>query len=91
MTALRVPADTLFPLPGSGLSLQVDNLLGDFGMANGVIAAKTETLANPAAQVRVFEQGKEVWKGWLFTRFPDTRTFAQGKYTLKLVALVPAK
>jgi hypothetical protein len=80
-----------FALPGTGLTLHVDNVLPHFGMGDGVITSSSDKMTNPAAQVRVSEGGKEVWKGWLFSLYPDTHAFAHDKYTLKLVDFVAAK
>ena len=30
---------------------------------------------NPAARIAVFEKGKEIFAGWIFTRFPDVHPF----------------
>jgi len=84
-----VPVGSDFPLPGTGLTLRVENLLPDFSMGSGVITSKSEKLENPAAQVRIFEGGKEGFKGWMFVKFPDTHAYQHSKYALKLVEFVP--
>jgi hypothetical protein len=90
-TPYVVALGVAFPLPGTGMTVQVDNVLPHFGMGEGVITSSSDKMTNPAAQVRVSEGGKEVWKGWLFSLYPDTHAFANDKYTLKLVDFVAAK
>jgi hypothetical protein len=36
------------------------------------------------------EGGKEIFKGWLFVRFPEAHPFEHPKYALRLVELLPA-
>ncbi len=78
-------------IPGSSLSLHVENILADFTMGDGVITSKSDSLGNPAAQVILSQDGKQIWKGWLFSKFPDTHAFSHEQVSLKLVDLVAAK
>lgn len=84
-----VPVGKDFSLPGTGLTLRVENLLPEFSMGDGVITSKSEKLENPAAQVRISEDGQERFKGWLFAKFPDTHAFEHPKYALKLIEFIP--
>jgi hypothetical protein len=90
-TSVAVPLGTDFVLPGTGLTMHVDNLLPDFGMGEGVITSRTDKMNNPAAQIKVTEAGKEVFKGWLFSLYPDAHPFEHPKYGVKLVDFVAAK
>jgi len=84
-----VPVGKDFLLPGTGLTLRADNLLPDFSMGDGVISSKSEKLENPAAQVRITEGGEERFKGWMFSKFPETHSFDHPKFALKLVEFIP--
>jgi hypothetical protein len=88
-TSHVVPVGSDFLLPGTGLTLRIESLLPDFTMGGGTITSKSEKMDNPAAQVRIFEGGKENFKGWMFVKFPDTHAFQHSKYALKLVEFVP--
>lgn len=83
-----VPFGTDKALPGTNLTIRLENPLPDFSMGDGVITTKSEKLENPALQLRVSEDGKEVFKGWLFAKFPDTHAFNHPKVGLKLVEFV---
>ena len=74
-----------------GVTMRVDTILSDFAMAKGIITSGSDELKNPAIQAEVKEAGKSVFKGWLFNRFPDRRTYGDGKYSIKLEELVPAR
>jgi len=78
------------PIPGTGLTLRVENVLPDFSMGGGVITSKSDNPANPAAQVKVAEGDKQVFRGWMFSLFPEAHPFEHPRYAIKLVALVPA-
>ena len=78
------------PVPGTGLTIRVEAVLPDFTMGGGVITSKSDNPANPAAQVLVTEGGQPVFKGWMFTLFPEAHPFVHPKVLIKLVALVPA-
>ena len=86
-----VPLEADFELPGTGLTVRVDNILPDFSMGEGVITSKSDSLTNPAAKVRISEGGKEMYKGWLFSLFPEAHAFEHSKYGIKLVDFVAAK
>jgi len=89
-TTYVVKAGADFSIPGTDLTIRPVALVPDFTMDGGVITSKSEADTNPAAQVRITEGGKEVFKGWLFARFPETHPFEHPKVGLRLVAFVPA-
>jgi len=84
-----VPVGSDFKVPGTDLTLRVENLLPDFSMGGGVITSKSDKLENPAVQVRILEGGKETFKGWMFAKFPDAHPFEHPKYSARLVEFLP--
>jgi len=78
------------PIPGLGLSVKVNVILSHFAMGGGVVRADGDDSGNPAAEVQVFEDGKQVWEGWMFQRFPDLRQFCGNRYQLVLKDILPA-
>jgi hypothetical protein len=91
VTTVSVPLTGDTALANTGLTIHVDAILCDFGMGEGVITSRSEKLNNPAAQVKITEGGKDVFKGWMFAKFPETHAFEHPKFGLKLVDFVPAK
>ena len=77
-------------LPGGNLTLKVDNFLPQFVMEGTTLTSQSNEPKNPAAQVRVIENGKEIFKGWLFTLYPTTHAFQHPRYGFTLQDFVPA-
>jgi hypothetical protein len=88
-TTYTVKLGSDFAISGTGLTLRVLAFVPDFTMDNGVITTKTETTTNPATQIRVMEGGQEVFKGWLFTKFPDIHPFEHTKVAIRMTGSVP--
>ncbi len=78
-------------VPASDISIAVDNFLPDFTMQGTVLTSESNELKNPAARIRVFEGGKEIFKGWLFSLFPTTHSFQHPRYSFTLKGFIPAK
>jgi hypothetical protein len=73
-----------YSIPGSDLKLQVGDFLPDFRMQEGLITSNSDEPNNPAVHVTVLEGGKEIFNGWLYSKFPAIHPFEHGKYGLLL-------
>lgn len=72
----------------SGLRMEVDRIVPTFRMGGHEIPdVPTDQALNPAAQVRIFEGRREVFRGWLFSRFPDTHAFQHPQFSVRLMDL----
>ncbi len=80
-----VPLNSEFKVPDSDLTLKVGNFLPHFTMAADQITSGSNNLENPAAQVEVFQGGKEIFHGWLFSKYPAVHPFQNDKYGLVLL------
>ena len=89
-TVYTVPIGGEMPIPGSNMAVKVDNFLPHFSMDGTTLTSQSNEPKNPAAQVRIIEGGKEVFKGWLFSLYPTTHTFQHPKFGFILVDFVPA-
>ena len=78
-------------LPDSDLTLTVENFLPHFVMEGTTLTSQSNKLMNPAAQLRIQEGGREIYKGWLFTLYPTTHAFQHPLYGFALVGFVAAK
>lgn len=74
-------------IPDSGLTLSLDHVVPDFGMDDGSIVSRSVSPENPAVQVRIKEGGKEIFKGWMFAKFPDVHPFEHARYSIRLAQL----
>ncbi len=75
---------------GSDLVIKVDNFLPDFIMDGSVRTSASNEPKKPAAQVRITESGKEIYKGWLFYNLPSPHDFQHSKYAVSIAGFVPA-
>jgi len=75
-------------IPNSNLKVAVGDFLPDFKMDASTITSVSNEANNPAVNVKVFEGGKEVFKGWLYSRFPAIHPFEHPKFGLELKGAV---
>jgi hypothetical protein len=80
-----------FTVENSDLSLEVKNFLPAFTMDGATISSASSELKNPAAQIVIRGGGEEIFKGWLFSLYPETHAFQHPRYSFTLVAPVPAE
>ena len=90
VTEYTVAIGGTFAIPNSSLAVKVENFLPHFMMDGTTLTSQSNEPKNPAAQVRIMDGGKEVFKGWLFTLYPTTHAFQHPRYGFALVDFIPA-
>ena len=80
-----IPLNSEFKVPDTDLTLKVGNFLPHFAMAAEQITSNSNTPENPAVQLEVFQGGKEIFHGWLFSKFPGVHPFTHDKYGVALL------
>ena len=85
-----VQIGTEFKLPDSRITLKVENFLPHFVMDGTTLTSASNQLNNPAAQLVIREEGREIYKGWLFTLYPTTHPFQHQQYGFTLVDHIAA-
>ena len=83
--AFTIPLNSEFKVPDSDLTVKVGSFLPHFTMAADQITSGSNNPENPAAQVEVFQAGKEVFHGWLFSKYPAVHPFQNDKFGLVLL------
>lgn len=78
-------------VPGTKLTVKAVEFLPSFVMQGLNITSASNTADNPAAKVVITEAGNEVFKGWLFQKFPETHAFSHPQYSVTLVQGISAK
>jgi hypothetical protein len=86
-----VPIGGSARIPGSDLEVRSDVFLPSFSMTAEEITSTGIGEENPAARIAVVENGKEVFAGWIFQRFPDVHPFQHPRFSLRLEGGVPRK
>ena len=81
---LEVPLGGSAPIPGTALAVSADVYLPAFTMSSDVITSTGIEPENPAARIRVTEDGKDLFQGWVFQRFPDVHPFTHPRFSLRL-------
>ncbi len=89
-TVYTVGIGNAVAIPASNLVLKVDTFLPHFVMEGTTLTSQSNEPKNPAAQIRIMEDGKEIFKGWLFSLDPTTHACQHPRYGFTLVDFVPA-
>jgi hypothetical protein len=80
-----VALNSEFKVPDSDLTVKVGSFFPHFTMTADQITSGSNNLENPAAQIEVFQAGKEIFHGWLFSKYPAVHPFQHDKYGLALL------
>lgn len=91
---IEVPLGGATPIPDSPLQVRADVYLPAFTMSADAITSTGVGEENPAARIAVQENGKDLFAGWIFNRFPDVHPFQHPRFSLKLeggIARAPKK
>lgn len=80
-----VPLKSEFKIPDSDLVVKTGDFLPHFAMGADSITSSSNNPENPAVQVEVFQGGKEIFHGWLFSKFPSVHPFQHDKFGVTLI------
>ena len=76
-------------IPGSALTLHVDDFLPALQVKDNEITSASNEPSNPAALVTIRDGDTEAFRGWLFGKFPDMQPFVHRTYRITLVEGIP--
>jgi len=85
-----IPIGGKLAIPGSTVIVKVETFMPAFIMEGTTMTSASADLENPGAKVLITENGVVIFKGWLFSKFPNTHAFMHPKYGFTLVDFVPA-
>ncbi len=77
-------------IQGSKLRVRVSDFLPALQVSGNEVTSASNDPTNPAALVSVTDGGKETFKGWLFSKFPEMQPFEHPTYRITLVEGIPA-
>ena len=83
-TQATVNIGSSYTIPGSKMEVNVLSFLPDFKMSGTEITSVSNEPNNPAAQVRISDNGKKIFKGWLYSKYPAIHPFENDKYGVTL-------
>ncbi len=78
-----------YTIPGSTLRIQIGDFLPHFTMDAGVITSLSNETRNPAVHVTIFDGPEEIYRGWLFQRFPSVHPFQDERFGIQLAGFNP--
>jgi len=85
-----VPIGGKLAIPDSSMDIKVETFLPAFIMEGSTMTSASADLVNPGVKVQITENGAIIFKGWLFSKFPNTHAFMHPRYGFTLVDFVPA-
>jgi len=80
----KVNLNSDLKIPNSNLKVAVGDFFPSFKMDGSTITSASNDPGNPAVRVKVYEGEKEIFKGWLYSKFPAIHPFEHPKYGLGL-------
>jgi len=78
-----------FQVAGSPLAVHVGEFLPALQVGGNEVTSVSNDPTNPAVFVTILDGGKEVFKGWLFAKFPEMQPFEHPKYRITLIEGIP--
>ena len=93
LTAFHCPSTSLgssFKLDGSTIKVVVGPFMPNFVMTQTNYTSKGNDLTNPAVRLIVEENGKTLYKGWAFAKYPTMYAFEHDEFAFQLMDYIPA-
>ena len=78
-----------FVLGDSGIKVTVGPFLPNFVMSQKAYTSNGNELTNPAVQLVVKQNGKTLYTGWAFAKYPTMYAFEHEDFALKLIDYIP--
>ena len=78
-----------FELKDSGIKVTVGPFLPNFVMSQKAYTSSGNELTNPAVQLIVEQDGKTIYTGWAFAKYPTMYAFEHKDFALQLMDYIP--
>ena len=78
-----------FELEDSGIRVTVGPFLPNFVMSQEAYTSSGNELTNPAVQLVVEQNGKTLYTGWAFAKYPTMYAFEHDVFALQLMDYIP--
>ncbi len=89
-TMQTVELGSTFQLGDSGITVSASEFFPNFVLDQTHYTSMDNTLGNPAIHLVVTENGKEIYNGWTFAKYPGLYAFEHKRYSLQLMGFIPA-
>jgi len=84
-----VELGSAFPLGDSGITVSAGEFFPNFVLDQASYTSVDNTLGNPAIHLVITENGKELYNGWTFAKYPGLYAFEHERYSLQLMDFIP--
>lgn len=74
-----------YTVPDTDLKIKIGDFLPDFKMDSLTITSASEKPLNPAVYIAIYEKNKEMFQGWIYSKFPTIHPFEHEKYSISLI------
>ena len=79
-----------FDIEGSAIKVTVGPFMPNFVMTRTNYTSKGNELTNPAVRLVVEENGKTLYEGWAFAKYPTMYAFEHDEFAFQLMDYIPA-
>jgi hypothetical protein len=69
-------------IPGTNIRIEIGEFLPDFMMSGNNFISKSNEPKNPAVRVSIFENDRQIYKGWMYAKYPSIKPFQHSKYSI---------
>ena len=78
-----------FQLGDSGITVSAGEFFPNFVLDQTRYTSMDNALGNPAVHLVITQNGKELYNGWTFARYPGLYAFEHDRYSLQLMDFIP--
>ena len=78
-----------FDIKGTDIKVTVGEFFPNFVMSGTSYSSMNNQIINPAVQLRVEQNGKILYNGWTFAKYPELYAFEHDTYRLELLDFIP--
>ena len=88
-TMKTVELGSTFQLGDSGITVRAGEFFPNFVLDEARYTSMDNSLGNPAIHLVITDQGKEIYNGWTFAKYPGLYAFEHKRYGLQLMDFIP--
>ena len=80
----EVKLNSEFTIPDSNIVIKTGEFFPPFTMDDKAYTSRSNNPENPGINLTVMENGKEIFKGWVFSKFPTMHPFMHNRFGITL-------
>jgi hypothetical protein len=89
-TMQTVELGSTFQLGDSGITVSAGEFFPNFVLDQSRYTSVDNALGNPAIHLVITENGKEIYNGWTFAKYPGLYAFEHERFSMQLMDFIPA-